>query len=166
MKQTIEALGPIDHVVHAAAISSGKFGFPFTNLQPADWIAVFRVNVMGMTNIAHVLSPHLIERGRGTFVFVASIAGQIGSQTDPPYSASKAANINFAQCMAKDLRRTRNSRQHRLPGNGADASQSFGLAGVARSSGSRRSIELRGMVAAKNSFTGSTREMADAGGDR
>jgi 2-hydroxycyclohexanecarboxyl-CoA dehydrogenase len=36
-------------------------------------------------------------------VFVASVAGQIGSQTDPPYSASKAANINFAMCLAKDL---------------------------------------------------------------
>jgi NAD(P)-dependent dehydrogenase (short-subunit alcohol dehydrogenase family) len=36
-------------------------------------------------------------------VFVGSVAGQIGSQTDPPYSASKAAMINFAQCMAKDL---------------------------------------------------------------
>jgi len=31
------------------------------------------------------------------------VAGQIGSPTDPPYSASKAANINFAQCMARDL---------------------------------------------------------------
>ncbi len=36
-------------------------------------------------------------------VFLSSVAGQMGSQTDPPYSASKAANINFAQCMAKDL---------------------------------------------------------------
>jgi 2-hydroxycyclohexanecarboxyl-CoA dehydrogenase len=36
-------------------------------------------------------------------IFVSSVAGQIGSQTDPPYSASKAANINFAQCLAKDL---------------------------------------------------------------
>jgi len=45
----------------------------------------------------------MAERGAGTLVFVASIAGQIGSQTDPPYSASKAAGINFAQCMAKDL---------------------------------------------------------------
>ena len=41
--------------------------------------------------------------GRGTMVFIASVAGQIGSPTDPPYSASKAANINFAQCLAKDL---------------------------------------------------------------
>ena len=36
-------------------------------------------------------------------VFIGSVAGQIGSQTDPPYSASKAAGINFAQCLAKDL---------------------------------------------------------------
>ena len=36
-------------------------------------------------------------------LFIASVAGQIGSQTDPPYSASKAALINFAQCAAKDL---------------------------------------------------------------
>ena len=36
-------------------------------------------------------------------VFLASVAGQFGSQTDPPYSASKAANINFAQCVARDL---------------------------------------------------------------
>ena len=45
----------------------------------------------------------MISRHAGTMVFVASVAGQIGSQTDPPYSASKAANINFAQCLAKDL---------------------------------------------------------------
>jgi 2-hydroxycyclohexanecarboxyl-CoA dehydrogenase len=101
--RTIAALGPIDHVVHAAAIGSGKFGFPFTHLQPADWPRVMTVNVMGMVHVAHALAPHLIERDRGTFVFIASIAGQIGSQTDPPYSASKAANINFAQCLAKDL---------------------------------------------------------------
>jgi 2-hydroxycyclohexanecarboxyl-CoA dehydrogenase len=103
MERTIDVLGSIDHVVHAAAIGSGKFGFPFTNLQPADWHRVLQVNVMGMVNVAHAIAPHLAERGAGTMVFVASIAGQIGSQTDPPYSASKAANINFAQCMAKDL---------------------------------------------------------------
>jgi 2-hydroxycyclohexanecarboxyl-CoA dehydrogenase len=101
--RVIEGLGPIDHVVHAAAIGSGKFGFPFTNLTPADWPRVLKVNVMGMVNVAHAIAPAMAERGRGTMLFVASVAGQIGSQTDPPYSASKAANINFAQCLAKDL---------------------------------------------------------------
>jgi 2-hydroxycyclohexanecarboxyl-CoA dehydrogenase len=98
-----EALGPVDHVVHAAAVGSGKFGFPFTNLRPADWPRVLQVNVMGMVNVAHAVTPGMAERAAGTMVFVASVAGQIGSQTDPPYSASKAANINFAQCMARDL---------------------------------------------------------------
>jgi 2-hydroxycyclohexanecarboxyl-CoA dehydrogenase len=103
LEQTTAVLGPIHHLVHAAGIGSGKFGFPFTNLQPADWPQVLQVNVMGMVNVAHALAPHMVERQKGTMVFVASVAGQIGSQTDPPYSASKAANINFAQCMAKDL---------------------------------------------------------------
>ncbi len=103
VERTVAELGPIDHLVHAAAIGSGKFGFPFTNLRPADWPRVLQVNVMGMVHVAHGVAPRMVERSTGTMVFVASVAGQIGSQTDPPYSASKAANINFAQCLAKDL---------------------------------------------------------------
>ena len=103
LTETEAALGTVDLVAHAAAIGSGKFGFPFTNLSPTDWPRVLEVNIMGMTNVAHALSAGMMERRRGTFVFIASVAGQIGSPTDPPYSASKAANINFAQCMAKDL---------------------------------------------------------------
>ncbi|OYP35079.1 SDR family NAD(P)-dependent oxidoreductase [Rhodopirellula sp. MGV] len=95
--------GTVQHVVHCAAMGSGKFGFPFTELEPADWRKTLEVNIMGMVNVAHALTPYLTKQQYGTFVFLASIAGQIGSQTDPPYSASKAANINFAQCMAKDL---------------------------------------------------------------
>jgi 2-hydroxycyclohexanecarboxyl-CoA dehydrogenase len=100
---TSDRLGMVDHLVHAAAIGSGKFGFPFLNLRPADWPRVLDVNVMGMVNVAHVVGPAMVERPGGTMVFLASVAGQIGSQTDPPYSATKAANINFAQCLAKDL---------------------------------------------------------------
>jgi len=101
--QTIESLGPIDHLVHCAAIGSGHFGYPFTNLAPDDWSRTLDVNVMGMVRVAHAVAPGMVERKSGTIVFLASVAGQFGSQTDPPYSASKAANINFAQCMAKDL---------------------------------------------------------------
>jgi 2-hydroxycyclohexanecarboxyl-CoA dehydrogenase len=100
---TEAALGPIRHVVHAAAIGSRRFGFPFTNLEPADWGRVLEVNVMGLVRVAHAMLPRLRERAEGTFTVIGSVAGQIGSQTDPPYSASKAAGINFAQCLAKDL---------------------------------------------------------------
>lgn len=103
LRETESCLGPVSHLVHAAAVGSGKFGFPFLNLAPEDWPRVLDVNVMGMVHVAHALAPGMIERRAGTMTFVSSVAGQIGSQTDPPYSASKAANINFAQCLAKDL---------------------------------------------------------------
>src|SRR6202008_1858415 len=93
----------VDHVVFAVAVGSGKFGFPFWNLTPEDWPRVLTVNVMGGVNVAHAFAPTLVEARSGTMLFLASVAGQIGSQTDPPYSASKAALINFAQCAAKDL---------------------------------------------------------------
>jgi NAD(P)-dependent dehydrogenase (short-subunit alcohol dehydrogenase family) len=97
------ALGRTDHIVFAVAIGSGKFGFPFWNLAPGDWGRVLQVNVVGAVNVAHAFAPALVQARSGTMLFLASVAGQIGSQTDPPYSASKAALINFAQCAAKDL---------------------------------------------------------------
>ncbi len=93
----------IDHIVYAVGIGSGKFGFPFWNLTPEDWPKVLQVNVIGAVNVAHAFVPSLIEQKSGTMTFLASVSGQIGSQTDPPYSASKAALINFSQCAAKDL---------------------------------------------------------------
>lgn len=102
-EQAIAHFGPVDGIIHCAAIGSGKFGFPFTNLAPSDWGQTLQVDIMGMVHVAHAFAPRMRERKSGAFVFLASVAGQIGSQTDPPYSAAKAANINFAQCMAKDL---------------------------------------------------------------
>jgi NAD(P)-dependent dehydrogenase (short-subunit alcohol dehydrogenase family) len=89
--------------VYAAGIGSGKYGFPFWNLEPQDWEMVLRVNLVGAVHAAHAFAPQMIEQRRGTMLYLSSIAGQIGSQTDPPYSAAKAGLINFAQCAAKDL---------------------------------------------------------------
>jgi 2-hydroxycyclohexanecarboxyl-CoA dehydrogenase len=103
LHETEARLGPVSHLVHAAAVGSGKFGFPFTNLEPEDWPRVLNVNVLGMVHVAQAIAPGMVSRKNGSMVYIGSVAGQIGSQTDPPYSASKAANINFAQCLAKDL---------------------------------------------------------------
>ncbi|HEV3339025.1 MAG TPA: SDR family oxidoreductase [Pirellulales bacterium] len=102
-KQSGERFGRIDHVLFAAGAGSGKYGFPFWNLEPGDWRRVLDVNLVGAVNVAHAFAPALIAARSGTFLFVSSIAGQIGSPTDPPYSAAKAGLISFAQCMAKDL---------------------------------------------------------------
>ena len=95
-------IGDVDHVVFSVGAGSGKFGFIW-NLDPADWARVLEINLIGAVNVAHAFAPKLIARGRGSMLFLVSVAGQIGSQTDPPYSAAKAGLINFTQCAAKDL---------------------------------------------------------------
>jgi NAD(P)-dependent dehydrogenase (short-subunit alcohol dehydrogenase family) len=112
-EDVLHRLGRCDHVVFTIGAGSGKFGFPFWKLEPGDWEPVLKVNLIGAVNVAHTFAPILAgtmgsPTGAATssprsMLFLSSVAGQIGSQTDPPYSAAKAALINFAQCAAKDL---------------------------------------------------------------
>ena len=102
-KTTLAELGPCQHVVYAAGAGSGKYGFPFWNLEPADWDRVLQINLLGAVNVAHAFAPVLQETGDGSLLFLVSVAGQCGSQTDPPYSAAKAGLINFMQVAAKDF---------------------------------------------------------------
>ncbi len=101
--QVKESLGGSSHVIFAAGAGSGKFGFPFWNLDPSDWPRILNINLIAAVNTAHAFGPLLIDKGESSLLFISSIAGQIGSQTDPPYSAAKAGLINFAMCAAKDF---------------------------------------------------------------
>ena len=38
-----QTLGRIDHIVFTVAIGTGKYGFPFWNLEPGDWSRVLEV---------------------------------------------------------------------------------------------------------------------------
>jgi 2-hydroxycyclohexanecarboxyl-CoA dehydrogenase len=98
-----EVFGRCDHVIQAAAIGSGQRGFPFWNVDPAVWSRVLEINLVGAVNVAHAFREHLLASKHGSLLLLASVAGQIGSQTDPPYSASKAGLINFGQCAARDF---------------------------------------------------------------
>lgn len=103
LKNFAATFSGIDHVVFTVGVGSGKFGFPFWNLDPADWARVLDINLIGAVNVAHAFAPGLIARGSGSYLVLTSVAGQMGSQTDPPYSAAKAGLINFMQCAAKDF---------------------------------------------------------------
>jgi len=93
----------VQHVVYAAGAGSGKFGFPFWNLEPSDWPRIIEINLIGAVNITQAWIHHVKEHDSGSFGYITSVAGQIGSQTDPPYSAAKAALINWMQVVAKDI---------------------------------------------------------------
>lgn len=93
----------IDHVVFCVGVGSGKYGFPFWNLEPSDWPRVLDSNLVGAVNAAHAFAPKFVARRAGSLLLLTSVAGQMGSQSDPPYSAAKAGLINFTHCAAKDF---------------------------------------------------------------
>jgi 2-hydroxycyclohexanecarboxyl-CoA dehydrogenase len=101
LDDAVRRLGDVAIVVNNAGVAS-RTGMPFTRLGSADWDLPWHVNVVGPFVVTSALVPSL-ERTGGTVVNIASVSGRRGFVTSPPYSASKAAVLNFTQVMAADL---------------------------------------------------------------
>jgi NAD(P)-dependent dehydrogenase (short-subunit alcohol dehydrogenase family) len=96
-------LGPIDVLVNNAGIAAKRQGMPFTNQEKSDWEGPLAVNLLGTFVVAREVALQMMERATGVVVNIASIAGPLGSSTDPGYSASKAGVLAFTKAMARDL---------------------------------------------------------------
>ena len=68
-----------------------------------DWHRVFDLNVNGLFYCNRAAAPHMIARGYGRIVNIASIAGKEGNPNAPAYSASKAAVIGLTKSLGKEL---------------------------------------------------------------
>ncbi|MDO9407476.1 SDR family NAD(P)-dependent oxidoreductase [Patulibacter sp.] len=96
-----ELPAPVSLLVNNAGMA-GRTGMPFTRLNSSDWELPWKVNVVGPFLVTAALVEQLAETG-GSVVNIASVSGRRGFTTSPPYSASKAAILNFTQGMATDL---------------------------------------------------------------
>jgi NAD(P)-dependent dehydrogenase (short-subunit alcohol dehydrogenase family) len=94
----IEGLGHLDVVVNNVGGSS--FMVPFTQLRFSGWEKLMRLNVYSAVHVLHAAGPHLLERGGGSVINVASVAGLGGTPTLSPYGASKAALISLTKSLA------------------------------------------------------------------
>jgi NAD(P)-dependent dehydrogenase (short-subunit alcohol dehydrogenase family) len=98
---TIAAFGRIDVLVNNAGITGGN-GMMW-ELEPDVWRRVIDVNLTGSFLTCRAIVPHMIQRGYGRIVNVASIAGKEGNPTASHYSASKAGLIALTKSLAKEL---------------------------------------------------------------
>ena len=70
--------------------AGGAFGAdPVSTADPADWQAMFDVNVMGTLHVTQALLPALIDTGAGTLVFMSSTAGFVAYEGGGGYVAAK-----------------------------------------------------------------------------
>lgn len=97
--RTLGELGRIDVLVNNAAVNVRK---PPEALEPDEWRRVIDVNVTGYFLCARAVGPHMIGRGSGCVINVASIMGFRGSPVTPnlAYATSKGAVVNFTRTLA------------------------------------------------------------------
>ncbi|MEP6915148.1 MAG: SDR family NAD(P)-dependent oxidoreductase [Acidobacteriota bacterium] len=98
---TAAAHGRIDILVNNAGITGGNA--VVWELDPAVWRRVIDVNLTGCFLTCRAVAPHMIARGYGRIVNVASIAGKEGNPTASHYSASKAGLIGLTKSLGKEL---------------------------------------------------------------
>jgi 3-oxoacyl-[acyl-carrier protein] reductase len=90
----------IDILVNNAGITGGNA--TTWELDPAVWRRVIEVNLIAPYLTCRHVVPHMIQRGWGRIVNIASVAGKEGNPNASHYSASKAGLIALTKSVAKE----------------------------------------------------------------
>jgi len=99
---SVEAkLGPIDRVYNGAAIQPTGL---LVDQSPAEILRVMEVNYGGMVHVSLAVLPRLLDRGRGSLINFASLAGWVPNLHFGAYCASKFATVAFCEVLHHENR--------------------------------------------------------------
>ncbi|MFZ0687462.1 MAG: SDR family oxidoreductase [Terriglobales bacterium] len=90
----------LDGVVANLGSGSGKAGW---QLDDEEWERLFRLNFWGSVRLAQAALPKLAENQHGALLFISSITGVEATPAPLPYSAAKAALINYSKNLASQV---------------------------------------------------------------
>jgi NAD(P)-dependent dehydrogenase (short-subunit alcohol dehydrogenase family) len=94
----IDQLGYVDIVVNNAGGSN--FMVEFRDLRLSGWDKIMQLNLNSAVYVCHAFAGHLLERGQGSVINVASVAGVVSAATMSPYGAAKAGLISLSKTLA------------------------------------------------------------------
>jgi len=104
MEATLDFCPVVDVLIANAGISGIiKDAWDYTL---EEWNRLLRADLTSVFLCCRAVVPHMIERGYGRIVVVASIAGMEGAQTNAAYSAAKAGAIGYTKALGKELAKT------------------------------------------------------------
>jgi NAD(P)-dependent dehydrogenase (short-subunit alcohol dehydrogenase family) len=93
------ALGAPDILVHAGAAS---FPGGVLDTDPATFLDLYDVNVVGAVRLLQLCAPHMSKRG-GSVIVISSINADFATPSLAAYAATKAALNNLIQTAALEL---------------------------------------------------------------
>lgn len=93
------AWGGLDIVV--ANLGSGR-GKPGWKQEESEWESLFDLNLFASVRLAQASVPYLQAHG-GSLLFIASIVATESTQAPLPYSAAKAALVNYSKNLSRIL---------------------------------------------------------------
>jgi 3-oxoacyl-[acyl-carrier protein] reductase len=100
----LAATGHVDVLVNNAGGVLGQIGRPLEEISPADWRAVFDVNVNGAFYFSQAVAPAMKRARFGRIVNISSGAGLGISLTGiQAYASAKAAQIGLTRQLAHEL---------------------------------------------------------------
>lgn len=101
VNQTVDLWGGVDIVVNNAA-TNPHFGHIMT-AEESHWDKILDVNVKGYFRVVKACVPIMKERGGGSVINMASVAGKEPQPMMGVYSVSKAAVIMLTEVLAAEL---------------------------------------------------------------
>ncbi|PZX17784.1 3-oxoacyl-[acyl-carrier protein] reductase [Palleronia aestuarii] len=101
LKETEEAIGPVDIAVNSAGIAGANA--KVVDYDVAEFARIVAVNLNGTFHVNRAVARGMSERGYGRIVNIASVAGKEGNPNACAYSASKAGVIGFTKSLGKEL---------------------------------------------------------------
>jgi NAD(P)-dependent dehydrogenase (short-subunit alcohol dehydrogenase family) len=96
-------LGGIDILINNAGINQASNRQPIHNYPLTDWSRILRVDLDGVFLTSRCVIPHLIARGGGRIVNIASVMGLVPARLQSAFVAAKAAVVNLTRSMAMEL---------------------------------------------------------------
>ncbi len=97
LEEAILRFGAVDILVNCAGRTKRAPTLDFTE---KDWNAILETNLTGTLRAAQVFGRHMLERGYGRIVHIASIASFVALYEVAAYAASKAAVASLTKSLA------------------------------------------------------------------
>lgn len=83
----VEAFGKVDILVNCAGYTQRR---PTLELEEDEWLGILDTNLTGTLRACQVFGAHMLERGYGRIINIASLASFVGLYEVAAYAASKA----------------------------------------------------------------------------